>query len=1192
MFLKRLELSGFKSFADRVQVEFESGVTAVVGPNGSGKSNISDAVKWVLGEKSAKSLRGTKMEDVIFAGSEDRRPVQMAEITLVLNNEEKKLPIDYTEVAVTRRVFRSGESDYLINNHPCRLKDIIELFMDSGIGRESFSIIGQGRVEEILSTRAEERRAVIEEAAGVRKYQQRKLQSEKKLTDTEENLSRVKDILHELSQQVEPLKEQASAAEEFLAQKAELKDIETAVLAADIEELHKNWTRCSEKLEELSAEETALKRHIKELEGAQASLRSQLEEKETEHENVQEELITANREVEQQESRMKLHDERRRHYAENRTQYRRELEQLHLKKKELDEEVEEQQKKHERLQADLREAEEAFQATSAQLKAVSASGTEDLESLKSQYFDKRNERAAAGNELRYEEERLDRENKRRERWEAQNGDLIEEIQEQKDIEAELSELRSRREKETASLVTTWQNTRKSLEKLESARSEKEQMYYEGLRRLSQKKADKEALEQLQQDYAGYFQGVKSVLKERGSFAGIHGAAAELFTVPKAYRLAVETALGAAQQHIIADTEKTAQQAITLLRQRRLGRATFLPLDTIRSREISSNTAAQAEQVDGYCGTGSQLVHAEDMYITVKNHLLGNVLITKDLDAARAVSKATGRKFRVVTLEGDVMNPGGAMTGGSVQKKQSAILGRGEDIEKAAEECSRLEAELDKLQQKMKLEQQQTETAQRELKELEMQGEEARQQEIEARHLEEQARMKRRTLQEKLDEAELELTGPYREEGKDRVEALKETCSGLDKELEELDRKMKDAAVDKEKSTETIQRLQQETTDLQVALASKKEQTVHAEETLRKMKEEAASLGRTIIEKDEANSLLEAELSDQTAGAGRLDEDLEKKKKKREELERSLKEIRGIRADLRSGLENGRVKLETCYGRSTWLQEQRHTQELEMSRLDGEMEQRLTKLREEYELSYEAARAAAPLTMELSEAREQVKLLRMSMDELGPVNLGAIEEYARVKERFDFLSSQKQDLDEARETLLNVISEMDDEMTTRFKTTFEDIKREFSEVFKELFGGGKASLELTEPDSLLTSGVEIQAQPPGKKLQHLNLLSGGERSLTAIALLFAILRVKPVPFCVLDEVEAALDEANVTRFASYVKEFSRDTQFIVVTHRKGTMEQADALYGVTMQDSGVSSLVSVRLEETDELVEAGAERGSM
>ncbi|WP_093047718.1 chromosome segregation protein SMC [Salipaludibacillus aurantiacus] len=1186
MFLKRLELVGFKSFAERLSIDFVPGVTAVVGPNGSGKSNISDAIRWVLGEQSAKNLRGSRMEDVIFSGSDSRAPLNMAEISLILDNEDQHLAIDYSEVAVTRRVYRSGDSEYLINKQSCRLKDIVDLFMDSGLGKEAFSIIGQGRVEEILSSKSEERRMIFEEAAGVLKYKNRKQKSEKKLQDTQDNLNRVKDILHELETQVEPLREQASVAREYLEKKRDLKNIEVGVLVKEIEMLHKEWNEGKEAWEKLEGEEGKFQSLVRSGEAKLQRFRADMQTIDDSIDDLQNFLLTTSEDLEKQEGQKEVWKERRKNFAQNKEQFLQEIAQLKEKKDKLNTELEKQRKLLDERKLKSAETSKHQEELEMRLSDLEEGSEERLEQLKSDYIEWLNEKASKTNEMNYLKDQAARNEQKRQRLEKDNQELLvkrkqilsERLNAEKEWEAE---------KETIDkLLLEYQKVNQESEKKQSEYEKKEKLLYEGIRHLQQLQSRKEIIEDMQNDYAGFFQGVKEILKERDrTFKGIRGAVAEMIEVDREYQTAMEIALGAAQQHVIVEDEPTGRKAIQFLKERRLGRATFLPMNVVKPRSIPPQDLYRAEAVEGCLGIASELVAYEPEYRDVVRHLLGNVVLAEEIKSAQKIAGKLNYRFRVVTLDGDIVNPGGAMTGGSIKQKQSQILGRQQELERVTDKLNTLETQTDGLQKEVSTLKETAASLKQQLKQLTESGEEARRiEQIKKAELN-KLQLAEENLNERLEVYDLEYEDYKREmeERQQRVEELTVSIKASEEKVEELNSEIEELASRQKKDQSERESLRAELTEIKIKFAKEDEQKSYTEENYHRLKGELQSVSQEIIDKDNEYNQLEKELSDQTVDASTIEDQIEKRKAEKEKTIQLISKRRSERLNLQQTHDDTEQDLKEQKRQLKFISQTLHEKEVLVNRLDVELDTRLKKLQEEYEMSFEAARENYTLTGELEDAKNQVKLIKMAIEELGTVNVGAIDEFERVKERYDFLTEQRTDLEEAKATLHQVISEMDDEMTRRFRETFNQIQGHFKGVFAELFGGGKASLELTNPDDLLQTGVEIVAQPPGKKLQNLALLSGGERALTAIALLFSILKVRPVPFCVLDEVEAALDEANVARFAQYLKDFSEETQFIVVTHRKGTMEEADVLYGVTMQESGVSNLVSVRLEETKELI---------
>ncbi|WP_066318457.1 chromosome segregation protein SMC [Bacillus sp. FJAT-29814] len=1188
MFLKRLDIIGFKSFADRIGVDFVPGVTAVVGPNGSGKSNITDAIRWVLGEQSAKSLRGSKMEDIIFAGSDSRKALNYAEVTLTLDNQDQGLALDYNEVSVTRRVTRAGESEFLINKQPCRLKDIIDLFMDSGLGREAFSIISQGKVEEILNSKAEDRRTIFEEAAGVLKYKNRKKKAEQKLTETQDNLNRVHDILHELEGQVEPLKMQASMAKDYLEKKQELEKFEVALTVYEIEDLHQKWEALSKQLEEHQQEELRLSSELQLKEAKIIETRDQiaaLDESITDLQNV---LLHASEELEKLEGRKEVLKERKKNAAQNK-------EQLIQSIAELTEKIILLEKNREVQQHTADELEKQVSALLAQLKEkqdklllFTENLDEKIENLKSEYIDLLNDQAGTKNELKHIGEQLQQQERRSARLDEENEKFLKEretVQAGKQkVQTALDDLRKQLEQQ----VVHYREQQRKLESTKSNYQKQEKTLYQAYQLIQQAKSRKDMLEEMEEDYSGFFQGVKEVLKMRGTkLRGIEGAVAELVSVPKQYEAALETAFGGALQHIVVDTEENARGAIQYLKQHSYGRATFLPLSVIKGRPLSSAQATLIQHHPSFIGTAVSLIGFDPKYTEIMNNLLGNVVITKDLKGANEMAKLLQYRVRLVTVDGDVVNPGGSMTGGAAKQKSSSLLSRKGELEDLKAKLVIMEEQTAGLEQSVKSLKEAVRIAESKLEEIRRTGEELRLSEQSIKGELREAELEEKNLNERLAiydlekeqiEAERNRLSQREAQNLQAMEAYQTAIADLDRQISALtEQKSKDLT-----SKETIT---SEINELKIEFASKNEQLTNANErlglTINGLEESRKKLA--ILEED--LQLLTSEMTNSSTGEDQLEEAAKRKQQDKEATLQLIAARREERLALQGQLEDVELEVKELKRLHKGLTVVLKDEEVKMNRLDVELENRLAHLREEYLLTYEGAKEQYPLTVTVDEARKKVKLIKLAIDELGNVNLGAIEEYERVSERYEFLNEQKADLQEAKDTLFMVIEEMDEEMKKRFKGTFDGIREHFEPVFRALFGGGRADLILTDSEDLLNTGVEIVAQPPGKKLQNLGLLSGGERALTAIALLFSILKVRPVPFCILDEVEAALDEANVYRFSQYLKRYSSETQFIVITHRKGTMEEANVLYGVTMQESGVSKLVSVRLEDTRELVES-------
>lgn len=1185
MFLKRIELAGFKSFADKTEMEFVRGITAVVGPNGSGKSNISDGIRWVLGEQSVKSLRGGKMEDIIFAGSDARKAVNFGEVSLTLDNEDQALPLDFGEVTVTRRVHRSGDSEYFINRQSCRLRDITELFMDTGIGKEAYSIIGQGRIEEILSTRSEDRRGIFEEASGIVKYKSRKKEAVRKLDDTEQNLLRIHDLVSELEDQIGPLKEQSEKAIHYKELRSELKSKEISMYVHQIEQIHTSWSDATSKLALLQQEQLQLSTVVSRHDAMLESERNELRQLEEQVERLQSDLLQYSEATEKSEGYGELLKERTRNLQANREQLILSLSTSEARHSDRKNELDQLNDKLSALIVELEELRARLSDEEAKLIGVTGGiSQEQEESLKGNLLELMNQMAQARNEIRYSdqqkealERRVTRVSDESGKWEAQKVELE---QRKKGLEAAIQKLGQ----EISSLRSGYIQGSEKYQALQKLLEESQGT----IRKWEQKRealiSRRDTMKEMQDDFDGFMLGVKEVLKaaRKETLHGVHGAVAELIRVPEHLEQAMETALGASVQHIVMENESVSRQAISFLKQRQLGRATFLPMDVIRSRQIGAGERQIAESAEGFVGIGADLVQYDERYAGIVGSLLGNVVIARTLEDANRIAARCQYRYRVVTLEGDVVNAGGSMTGGSQFKKNANLLGRKRQLDQLDQDIVDTEQQIARLRQSAVDTKRQLEETQIRLDELRQAGDVKRGEE-------------QQTVME-LKQLEHELRHVL-----EQVAASSQEKKGFDQEIKELEAAREEALVklaaleEEEKKTHQAihaaefarkanesakEQLQGELTNLKVREGKLDQERFSLEEQLRRLRGDYDTLGKDSRQNKTLLASIEADLLTNEQESIKQIENLNQYRLKKEEASQQLEFKRAARSSLskKLGMAENETKEQRIQLKS--VEEQLRQTEIGVNRLDVELENVLKKLSDDYELSYELAKQRYPVPEDIEGTQTEVQRLKRGISELGEVNLGAIEEYQRVHERYTFLDEQKSDLVEAKTTLYQVIREMDDEMSKRFKSTFDAIRREFGTVFSKLFGGGRADLVLLDPERLLETGIDIVAQPPGKKLQNLQLLSGGERALTAMALLFAILHVKPVPFCVLDEVEAALDEANVVRFAQYLREFSEQTQFIVVTHRKGTMEESDVLYGVTMEEGGVSKLVSVKLDSDE------------
>ncbi|EFM13027.1 chromosome segregation protein SMC [Paenibacillus curdlanolyticus YK9] len=1187
MFLKRIELAGFKSFADKTEMEFVRGITAVVGPNGSGKSNISDSIRWVLGEQSAKSLRGGKMEDIIFAGSDARKAVNFGEVSLTLDNGDNALPLEYDEVTVTRRVHRSGDSEYMINKQPCRLKDITELFMDTGIGKEAYSIIGQGRIEEILSTRSEDRRGIFEEASGIVKFKSRKREAQRKLDETEQNLLRIHDLVSELEDQVEPLRAQSEKAIRYKSLREQLQTQEISMYVHQIETVHTSWNEATAKLGDLEKVRLTHASVVSKHDALLEKDRQRLREIETELDQLHESMLQLSEDYEKCEGFGEVLKERKRNLEQNKRQLEESVTSLDerivsLMKEEADyrAKVAVLEEQTARLREQLVQEEEQL------IGAVGASGQEAEETLKTELLEVLSAMSQARNEIRYCEQQQEAVKRKMDRL---GDEETKWSQQQEELSARRVELSERLESTLESLnkaKTRYMEENQRSQSSSKLLEETQQTVRKWEQRLDALVARRDTMKEMQDALDGFMHGVREVLKAarkpQGGLSGVHGAVAELMRVPERIEMAVETALSGALQHVVMENEASARTAIAFLKQRQLGRATFLPLDVIRGRNVPEADRRHASSVEGFVGVAADLVSCERKYESIVANLLGNVLIAETLEQANRIASKCQYRYRVVTLEGDIVNAGGSMTGGSLQKKGASLLGRQRQIEQMDEEIKQSEQQVEKLRLQLSDLRKEQSIRGQDIEELRAQGERYR---IEEQHLKselQQIDKQLAQLQEQLELHHADRTGQLTEQGDLAAasEAARARLVELTAREAQLQQLIQEAEVRRKASESAREELQGQLTDLKI-LAAKTEQEKFS------LEDQAARIRVDINRaKQELSAMrgIQAQLKEDEdrhaeESIGQI-EQLNDLRLKKDGCAERTDFMRAERAQMVRGLEDGESETKEQRNMLRETEDKMRQTEIAVNRLDVELDNLLRKLSEEYELSYELAKERYPVPEDVPAAQQAVRDLKRQIASLGDVNLGAIEEYQRVKERYEFLDTQRNDLIDAKTTLYQVIREMDDEMSKRFRVTFEAIRTHFVVVFAKLFGGGRADLILAEPDRILDTGIDIVAQPPGKKLQNLQLLSGGERALTAIALLFAILQVKPVPFCVLDEVEAALDEANVARFAQYLREFSHLTQFIVVTHRKGTMEEADVLYGVTMEEGGVSKLVSVRLEDED------------
>lgn len=1188
MFLKRLETIGFKSFAERISIEFVPGITTIVGPNGSGKSNIIDAIRWVLGEQSVKSLRGQKMEDIIFQGSDTRKPLNFAEVSLILNNEDGLLPIDYQEVKVTRRVYRSGESEFLINKQSCRLKDIVDLFTDTGLGRESFSIIGQGKIDEILSSKAEERRAVFEEAAGVMRYKKRKQEASFKLKETEDNLSRVEDIIHEISQQIEPLKIQAEVAKQYKALQNQLTEKEVALLVTEIDDLHNQWSSLLEHIEVEKLAHIERQTAIQQIDATIVNKRAEIEQLENKLNASQARLLEATEQLEQSEGKRNVLIEQRKHREENKQTLLQEQKEVKESIKHLEIQIVTETEKLNTVRARLNELKIEMTHVEEKLYNTHEKIAEEIESLKSDYIDLLNEKAVLNNEQNALQNRSEQIKRQYALHENNHADLLDHVQminTEKTTVTNLLQAKKQEIQQYEEKISVLNEQKKNTTTLIENEQRK---WYEINERITKLSSRKEMLVEMKKNFQGFAYGVKEILQanKKGILPNIYGAVIDLIEVPAKYMIAIDTILGSQAQYVVVPDDETARRTIHWLKQENKGRATFLPIQSIIPRNMPDYVRQLVGNEPGFIGIASELIDVKNEYKKVAEHLMGNVIVTDTLEAANQIAVTTSRKYRIVTLEGDVVYPGGSISGGAQRKRNFSLFTREKEIDDLTQSINKYNIQLQQLQNILIDKRSELEKVQKTLEKTTSSLTNEQQQLQQLINKINEINLKAQSFEDRMTTYEFQKN-QYEEELAQLKEQLKlnhskfsdieQNITTIERTIEEKTNEQKTLQQNEEQNREKLHELQLENAEHNERLKNHQEKVNSLTESLELDQEK-------LIDIEEKLRQIE-QIEQQMENVTQIEEHITELRNEREQTSQQIVELQKERKDKLQIIEDEERELKSQ--QKLLDQEQKNIQEkeIEANRLDVMLENRLQTLQKQYTMTYEKASAQYEKVTNVTEVRTEVNHLKNEIKALGTVNLGAIDEYERLSERAVFLNEQRDDLIAAKETLYKAIKQMDEEMISRFKETFHLIQENFAIVFKQLFGGGYAELVLTEPEDYLETGIDIIARPPGKKLKTLELLSGGERALTAIALLFAILRSRPVPFVILDEVDAALDEANVERFASYLKSFSKESQFVVISHRKGTMEEADALYGVTMQESGVSRFVSVRLEEADKLVKS-------
>lgn len=1183
MYLKSIEVYGFKSFANKITFEFKNGITGIVGPNGSGKSNVADAVRWVLGEQSAKQLRGAKMEDVIFSGTESRKPLGSAYVAITLDNSDKSLPVDYKEVTISRRVYRSGESEYLINGTACRLKDVTSLFFDTGIGKEGYSIIGQGQIDKILSGKPEERRELFDEAAGIVKYKKNKAATEKSLEAEKQNLCRVNDILLELEGQVGPLAAQAEIAKQYLNMRDQLKELdvnvfllETERFREDIKILEDKLTISDHEIRESEALYESTKNEYDDLEKQLDAIRTHLDDTKTQiseaeiaKEKLEGEIRVLNEQINTANSTKEHITSSLIRIEKDDSQRKAEKNRLAGEKTQLEAELQIRSQK-------IKEVEKEGQNSKDRMESLVAA----IETGKSGIIRLMNEHASIKNKLQRYDTML-------EQIKLRKTELTKRLLQNKSEE-------SKHKEEIEGLVSVQEELAGKMEALLTKLTENGQEYQknhaknqENIRKINmlteeyhKSRSKLDTLMNMTERYEGYGNSIRKIMEKKKEYQGIHGVVADLFQVEKKYEQALETALGGSIQNIVTDTENTAKQLIEFLKQNRYGRATFLPLTSMKNRNPFLKT--EVLQEEGVIGLASELIKTKEEYLDLARHLLGRIVVVEHIDYAILLARKYQYSLRIVTLDGESLNPGGAMTGGAF-RNNSNLLGRKRETNELKEKIGSLTQTLNERKEEEKHLKQEKEN----LRTVGEQLENLRQELSLAQNTNEMALVQAERKQKELAHAFSSLSKESKELESQivEIESNKGELNNGRKEQEDerqnLEAKIKEQEDELASLREHTAELVEQLTSMRMEYSNIKQQGEFIDSNYSRIEEEEKKLQiekQSLLfnqnqVKDEVAQILEKIEEQKQNIQKRAEQAVSKAKeltiyeKQQEELKASHKEFFTKREELTkhlSALDKESFRLKS-------LKEK--TQE-QAAALDAYMW-------EEYELTYRQSLAMRrEEELSLSGLKKELVDMKGRIKTLGDVNVNAIEDYKNVSERYEFLKNQRDDILQAEENLLTIIAELDTVMRAQFAEKFAEIQMMFDQVFKELFGGGKASLSLIEEEDILTAGIRIVSQPPGKKLQNMMQLSGGEKALTAIALLFAIQSLKPSPFCLLDEIEAALDDSNVERFAQYLHKLTKDTQFIVITHRRGTMIAADVLYGITMQEKGVSTLVSVSLIEND------------
>lgn len=1185
MYLKSLELQGFKSFPEKIKLDFNKGITAVVGPNGSGKSNIADAVRWVLGEKSAKSLRGNKMEDIIFNGTENRKPLSFAEVSMIMDNSDKKLNLDYPEVTVTRRVYRSGESDYLLNGTKCRAKDILELFMDTGVGKEGYSIIGQGRIDEILSNKSEDRRMLFEEAAGIVKYRTRSFEASNKLAKERENLVRVNDIIATLESQVGPLEVQAEKAKKFISLSNKLKTVEVNRFVIEADRFENDIKEVEKTISQLGNDVLREHRQEEVLQKKRTSLKSDLSNVDLQYEENSNSIGEKRSQVEQKENDIKMCESEIQHFNENIERLNKNIDQ---NKKAIEDKKNESDALDAKIIAKTLEIERKNKAYEDKKSAYTDLETKVTESeemfnrFNSDIRDKMNRSADISSEISKINARLSQ-LKERKSTVTEDISVLQGQLKEKEIALAVEEQKiSRIDNEIEKISNNIKNDNVTVTELSGKINDTKKKQLDMTKSIQDKQSRLRILSELENSYEGYYGGVKAVLSQRdrkvSGFEGICGAVGELITLDKKYETAIEIALGGAVQNIVAKNENDVKKAISYLKTNNKGRATFLPMTAIKPKTM--NNKEDIFKNTGVIGIAKELISYDAQYENIMSSLLERVIIVDTIDNGIALSKKTNYSYKIVTLDGELFNVGGSMTGGSISKRSTGIFSRGREIGELRENLKVLVSEYNELNSELDSMNNLIEESNKNLK--------SSNEMLQSLHIN-----RTRSV------AELTKSKEYVDDYKTRIECsgsefekLELTISEDEKQIKQYENDLAAITAEINSVNEKIQEYQskiqenrdiressiREINDLKLEINQINNEIYNFNYNKKRIETEVMELNTGTENFKSEISEYESQIDDKEKNKQSIFENAEQLKEEYTKFIKMQEELINYKNEVNKELDELEKSIQRQTETKNAIEKQLSRFEVRKEQLENERKNLYNNMWEEYEITYVVAKNYEKLDMSSEDLVKEERNLKNQMKALGNVNMNAVEEYAEISEKYQFLIKNRDDIKQSEEKLIGIIEQLNVLMEEQFREQFKVISDNFAETFKEMFGGGEASLKLSNDQDILNCGIDIIVQPPGKTLQNMMLLSGGEKALTAISLLFAILKMKPSPFCILDEIEAALDDANVNRYADYLKNLVDDTQFIVITHRKGTMEAADILYGVTMQEKGVSKLVSVKFDE--------------